>query len=82
MKQFFKNKKLIKDHNATKAGYSLDVNKFSDWSEEEYNRILTFRPLKGRRAQIKLSSKTNNTTTNTTNVFDWRTLGAVTSVKD
>jgi len=31
---------------------------------------------------MKPSSKTTNTTTNPTSLFDWRSLGAVTPVKD
>ena len=36
MSNFARADKLIKEHNATEANYTLGHNQFSDWSEEEY----------------------------------------------
>ena len=36
MSNFARADKLIKEHNATEANYTLSHNQFSDWTEEEY----------------------------------------------
>ena len=83
MGEFEKNLKFISKHNATKAGFALGVNKFSDWTHDEYKKTLTFKPLKGRKVEtLKKFNSTTNTTSPVLDSLDWRTLDAVTSVKD
>ena len=82
MGEFEKNFKMISKHNATKAGFALGVNKFSDWTQAEYQKTLTFKPLKGRKVETLKKFNSTNTTSPVLDRVDWRTLDAVTSVKD
>ena len=43
MSNFIRNDKIIKEHNATEASFTLGHNQFSDWTEEEYQKILGFK---------------------------------------
>ena len=45
-KEFERNWNIVKKHNATKAGYSLDINEFSDLTQDDFNKILTFQASK------------------------------------
>merc|ERR1711874_696798 len=36
----------IEEHNASGATYQLGVNSMSDWTDEEYNRLLGYKPEK------------------------------------
>ena len=94
----------LEKEEARKNGYEMGVNKFSDLTEEEFKKILTFSVSED---ALKKSSEPNSDTflgkslnlqggkttggkTSTTCSFttplrtsiDWRTLGAVTSVKN
>jgi len=44
LEQFAMKHSYIQGHNATEESYKLAHNKFSDWTEEEYKSILTYRP--------------------------------------
>lgn len=37
---FNTNYQLVKEHNAKETGYQLGLNQFSDWTEEEYSKVL------------------------------------------
>ena len=44
MKIWLKNLKKVEKHNYEKHSYTMGTNKFSDWTEEEFNKLLGFRP--------------------------------------
>jgi len=73
-----KNVEKVEKHNSENHTFTMAVNKFSDWTTEEFNRILGFRPsvgrktTKGRRFEKKTSP----------DVVDFRKDGLVTPVKD
>lgn len=35
---------IIKKHNATLEGFSLEINRFADWSQAEVSKFLTYKP--------------------------------------
>jgi C1A family cysteine protease len=80
-KEFERNWKIVKKHNATEAGYSLDINEFSDLTQDDFNKILMFKPQSAKRKSNK-SSGSKSTNNTTTTAFDWRQYGAVSSVKN
>ena len=79
MSNFVRADKIIKEHNATEASYSLGHNQFSDWTEEEYQKILGFKktnrkPDGGKCEQLYTESNAHS--------VNWVEAGAVTRVKD
>ena len=40
--RFVHHHRLINEHNATKANFTLGHNQFSDWTDEEYKAILGY----------------------------------------
>jgi C1A family cysteine protease len=82
-KEFERNWNTVKKHNATQAGYALDINDFADMTQDEFNKIFTFKPLGGKRKPSGGGgTSSTNTTNTTTTALDWRQSGAVTSVKN
>ena len=79
MANFVRNDKIIKEHNATEASYTLGHNQFSDWSEEEYQKILGFK--KASRNEDGGKCEQLYTESNADSV-NWVEAGAVTPVKD
>ena len=37
---FLKNFEMIENHNTKEVSFKLRINKFGDWTEEEYKRLL------------------------------------------
>ena len=79
MSNFVRADKIIKEHNATEANYTLGHNQFSDWTEEEYQKILGFKKTSsnadgGKCKQLYTESNADS--------VNWVTAGAVTPVKD
>jgi C1A family cysteine protease len=64
----------INSHNGGES-YTLGINKFADYTPEEFNRLLGYRPSVNN-VQSKYLSPAN------ANSVDWRDKGAVTGVKD
>jgi C1A family cysteine protease len=68
--------KVIREHNVTESSYKLGHNKLSTWTQAEYKRLAG-------RAQTKLVKNVGApVTADPPASIDWRTLGAVTPVKD
>ena len=70
----------IEDHNAKGETHSLGLNHMSDWTEEEYRRLL------GYKEEIRAVPKTREPvlldTSNLADDINWVTQGAVTGVKN
>jgi len=75
LEQFARNHQFIEEHNASGANFIAGHNKMSDWTEQEYNSILTYRPEWRRSHEVK-------TFTNVASPVDWRDEGAVNEVQD
>lgn len=71
----------IKEHNASSEGYTKAINKFSDWSAQEWNDLLGFIPSRGVAGDDAVSVDVSVTVTLPSSV-NWNTSGAVTGVKD
>lgn len=72
----------IKNHNATKEGYTKAINKFSDLSSQEWKKmqgLISSKNSKG--VSVEVTTVSATVTTLPTSV-DWRTSGAVTGVKN
>jgi len=63
---------------AGKTGFTKGINKFSDWTEQEYRMMLGYRPdlFHGKKVFTVLPEDSNAAS------VDWRTKGAVTPVKN
>lgn len=91
---FKSNYELVKGHDAKKEGYELGLNKFSDWTMEEFGKILNDKF--GDQAQEAEDEdefsvwppveenqvNTNETLLGAPSSVDWRSSGAVTPVRD
>ena len=72
----------VQEHNSKiGASYRLGINKFSDWTQEERQSILGYKPHSNRK-EGRFGSFIDFNTTNLNGTVDWRPLGWVTSVKD
>merc|ERR1719186_2104595 len=73
-----KNLEKVEKHNSENHTFTMAVNKFSDWTTEEFNAILGFRPPVGRKTTKgrRFQNKENP------DVVDFREDGLVTPVKD
>ena len=76
--QFKENLAQIMNENSKNENtFTLAVNKFADMSNDEYKRLLSYKPMRGsRKAPVATSSVGIPAS------IDWRTLGAVNPVKD
>ena len=78
MNTWMKNVVMVEKHNSEKHSYTMAINKFSDWTEHEKNR------LKGHKVNPNAVVKDLELDENaaTPESFDWRDHNAVTAVKD
>lgn len=79
---FYKNLKKIEEHNAKGKSWTLGVNEYSDWTDEEYGRLLGLKNSHGQNSNLPLfKSKNNNLSTD--DDIDWRNVpGYVGAVKN
>jgi len=78
LQQFKLNKEKIDAENAKNGNtFTVGVNKFSDWTHEEYKRLLGYKPSKKTSKNIKKFD-----TSKLADAIDWRSQGAVTEVKN
>lgn len=76
--QFVAKRALFEKINAENGNtFTVGVNKFSDWTQEEYKKILGFKA-----PPVTHVSYKKFDTTNVTATIDWRAKGAVTGVKN
>jgi len=71
-----KNVKMVAKHNSEKHSYTMAINKFSDWTEEEWNSFLGFR------AREEKSNVITFENVATPDSVDYRNEDKVTPVKD
>jgi len=76
MKIWMKNVAMVEKHNSENHNYTMAINKFSDWTEEEFNNLLGYRPT-GERSNVKTFE-----TVKTFEMVDYRQQRLVTPVKD
>lgn len=74
---FLKNLEKIESHNAGDHSHKLGLNKFADWTKEEYKSILGYKQMKD-----KLKPAPQLVPVLAYDPVDWRTKNAVTPVKD
>ena len=67
----------INAHNATESSYKLGHNKMSDWTEAQYQSLLTYRPLPNAYKNVVVLDATA-----VPNSVDWIAAGAVNPIKD
>ncbi len=78
LEQFTRSESAIAEHNsALGTTYKLGHNRMSDWTEAEYQRLLTYKPMP---ESAKVYGATHSATPNST--VDWVAAGAVNAVKD
>jgi len=71
-----KNVKMVAKHNSEKHSYTMAINKFSDWTEEEFNNFL------GYQARAERSTGKTFENVKTPETVDFRDEGKVTPPKD
>lgn len=77
MEQFVKTKLTIAELNNRNSKYVAGLNQFSDWTEDEYNKML------GLTADYEVFEGEKRTGVPNSSGIDWRTIGdTVTPVKD
>ena len=79
LKVFEENKKIVEEHNSNpEKSFVLALNNFADWTKEEFEKLLTYRP--------EIQDGPSNDGTEGRNLgtlatsIDWVTSGAVSSV--
>ena len=72
---YLSNKRLVQEHNAKNAGFSVSLNKFAALTPSEYKSLLGFKPIHHVQASQKVA------TPNAAEV-DWRNKGVVNDIKD
>jgi KDEL-tailed cysteine endopeptidase len=77
--QFEKNQALINDHNSANSGdtFLVGTNKFADWTPAEYKRLLGYKSTEKAGVIEEIATASTRPA-----AVDWRTLGAVTGIKD
>jgi C1A family cysteine protease len=81
LEQFARIDAKIQESNAIEANFTLGHNKFSDYTHEEYKKMLGYKPVTATEAADEIVSNDNEIPTFDTGV-NWVTGGAVTPVKD
>ena len=75
--QYFKNMAILNDALEEDATYHVGENKFSDWTKEEFKRLLGYR-----RVDLNDNAELITEEVGIPDSVDWRTTGHVTPVKD
>ena len=78
LSNFAQKHSYIQAHNAEESDYKLGHNKMSDWTEEEYNNILTLKPIERKNKTMHVVS--NPLKANTP--VDWRDSSCMSPVQD
>lgn len=80
LNEFAKKHAAIAEINAENGSFTVGHNKFSDWTDDEYKRLLGF---KGKQSPfVEATQATLLSTEDIPASIDWRTKGAVNAVKD
>jgi len=77
LKVFLENVEKIEAHNALETTSTAGVNHLADWTDEEYQRLLGYKPDDSLQKNIMTFDESANGA-----VVDWRGAGAVTGVKN
>jgi len=78
---FYKGLEQIKEHNAKGLSYTLGVNKFADWTDEEYNRLLGLKGSSNQNSRLPTLPRKLNKQADKS--IDWRdTEGVVGPIKN
>ena len=72
---FLANKRLVQEHNAGNAGFSVAMNKFAALSPAEYKAMLGFKPVMAEKSVSSVKAPVNAE-------CDWRKKGIVNAIKD
>jgi hypothetical protein len=83
--EFRKQMKIIAEHDEAKAGHSVGLNQFSDWTDAEYKRMLGFKynkDLKADESIMPVKEFELDPTVTVPDSVDWRDQGAVSPVKN
>ena len=81
MEVFKATMRKVQEHNAKEgSSYTLGINKYADWTQEERQSILGYKHQERKEGRFGSFIEFNTTNLNTT--VDWRTNGWVTPVKD
>jgi len=74
---------LVRAHNADpRAGYTMAVNKWADWTEEEFRRVMLLQPGRSAPDQPTAAKPSPVSPGSHPGTVDWRGTGAVAAVKD
>jgi cathepsin L len=76
MNIWHKNVKMVEKHNSENHSYTMAINKFSDWTEEEFQAYLGYQP-RGEKTNVKHFQNSA-----TPDAVDFRAEGKVTPPKD
>jgi C1A family cysteine protease len=75
--------RVINAHNAKGKSYTMGVNAFTDWTKEEYKRMLGYKPqMKNEDTEASLSDLPTNCKDLKYETLDWKSKGYVTPVKN
>ena len=78
--QFVRNYSHIITHNAEDHQFTLGLNQFSDWTQEEYLKMLA--PLPTNESDVVYYNNGTNDLNAVANAVNWVTAGAVNPIKD
>jgi len=78
---FSENLKFVQSHDSEEEGFTVGINKMSDWTKDEYGKLSGKFNKKNKSKKLKARTPTHFTDSDIPESVDWREEGAVSKVR-